>query len=173
VKFIEKLTLTGSDAIDGTGNDLGNALVGNGAANTLSGDAGRDTLNGGAGDDQLIGGAGADVITGGAGSDSFVFAALADKGDAIKDFLVGTDLLEFSAAGFGGGLVAGEAATVMNAASSAAAMGGPNGYFIFDDAGKGLGTLYWDATGGSGADAMAVATLSGVTGLNATDFLIV
>lgn len=170
VKFIEKLTLTGSDAIDGTGNDLGNALVGNGAANTLSGSAGRDALNGGAGDDRLIGGAGADVITGGAGRDSFVFAALADKGDAIKDFLVGTDLLEFSAAGFG--LAAGQAAMVVNAASSAAAMGDPTGYFIFDDAGKGLGTVYWDATGGSGADAVAVATLSGVAGLNATDFLI-
>jgi hypothetical protein len=56
---------------------------------------------------------------------------------------------------------------------SAVAMGGSDGYFIFDDAGKGLGTLYWDATGGSGADAVGVATLSGVTGLSATDFLIV
>jgi len=171
--FIEKLTLTGSAAIDGMGNGLGNTLVGNGAANTLSGGAGRDVLNGGAGDDRLIGGAGADVITGGAGSDTFVFNALADKGDVIRDFLSGTDLLELSAAGFGGGLVAGGAATVMNADNSAAAMGGPDGYFIFDDAGKGLGTLYWDATGGSGADAVAVATLSGVAGLAAADFHIV
>ncbi len=173
VKFVEKLTLSGADAIDGTGNELNNILVGNAAANTLSGGAGRDTINGGAGDDRLIGGAGADVLTGGTGSDTFVFTSLADKGDTIKDLLVGTDMLELSAAGFGGGLVAGEAAMVVNAASAAAAMGGPDGYFIFDDAGKGLGTLYWDANGGSGADAVAVATLGGVTGLSATDFLIV
>lgn len=173
VKFIEKLTLVGDGAIDGTGNDLGNILVGNAGANTLSGGAGRDTMNGGAGDDRLIGGAGSDILTGGAGSDTFVFTSLADKGDVIKDFLPGTDVLAFSAAGFGGGLVAGETAMVVNAASAAAAAGGSTGYFIFDDAGKGLGTLYWDATGGSGADAVAVATLSGVTGLSATDLLIV
>lgn len=172
-RFIEKLTLSGADAIDGTGNDLNNILVGNSAANTLSGGAGKDTMSGGAGDDRLIGGAGADILTGGTGSDTFVFASLADKGDALKYFLVGTDSLEFSASGFGGGLVAGEAVMVVNAASSAVAMGGSDGYFIFDDAGKGLGTLYWDATGGSGADAVGVATLSGVTGLSATDFLIV
>ena len=52
-------------------------------------------------------------------------------------------------------------------------MGGAAGYFIFDDAGPGLGTLYWDATGGSGVDAVAVATLTGVVGLNPADLHIV
>ncbi|MBF0097994.1 MAG: putative Ig domain-containing protein, partial [Magnetococcales bacterium] len=58
---IEKLTLTGISAIDGTGNDLNNALTGNGAANTLSGGMGNDTLNGGAGADTLIGHMGNDI----------------------------------------------------------------------------------------------------------------
>lgn len=58
---IENLTLTLSNAINGTGNALDNVITGNGAANTLSGGAGNDTLVGGAGNDTLIGGAGNDT----------------------------------------------------------------------------------------------------------------
>lgn len=58
---VEKLTLTGTAAIDGTGNELGNTLTGNTAANTLFGGAGNDTLNGGAGADTMIGGTGDDT----------------------------------------------------------------------------------------------------------------
>jgi Ca2+-binding RTX toxin-like protein len=57
----ENLTLTGTDAINGTGNLLNNVLTGNGAANVLTGKLGNDTLNGGAGIDTLIGGAGNDI----------------------------------------------------------------------------------------------------------------
>ncbi|MEK6670819.1 MAG: calcium-binding protein, partial [Nitrospirota bacterium] len=48
---VEHLVLTGTDAIDGTGNELNNTLTGNSAANALTGGAGADTLLGGAGDD--------------------------------------------------------------------------------------------------------------------------
>jgi Ca2+-binding RTX toxin-like protein len=48
---VENLTLTGSAAIDGTGNALANALIGNAAANTLEGLGGADALNGGSGID--------------------------------------------------------------------------------------------------------------------------
>ncbi|MCW5738245.1 MAG: hypothetical protein KIS73_29250, partial [Enhydrobacter sp.] len=41
--FLENLTLTGADAINGTGNELANVIVGNGAANVLTGGAGDDT----------------------------------------------------------------------------------------------------------------------------------
>ncbi len=58
---IERLTLTGTGAIDGSGNDLDNLLTGNAASNTLWGGAGNDTLNGGAGTDTLIGGIGNDI----------------------------------------------------------------------------------------------------------------
>ena len=37
---VERLTLSGSTAINGTGNALGNSIVGNSAANTLNGAAG-------------------------------------------------------------------------------------------------------------------------------------
>ncbi|WP_268915694.1 VCBS domain-containing protein, partial [Aureimonas psammosilenae] len=60
---IERLTLTGSAALDGTGNAIANRLVGNAAANILIGLAGNDTLDGGAGADRMVGGTGDDTYT--------------------------------------------------------------------------------------------------------------
>lgn len=58
---VENLTLTGSSAINGTGNSLDNIITGNSGVNTLTGDAGSDTLNGGADADTMIGGTGDDT----------------------------------------------------------------------------------------------------------------
>ena len=52
---VENLTLTGSSAINGSGNDLDNVLIGNAANNILIGLGGNDTLNGGAGADYPAG----------------------------------------------------------------------------------------------------------------------
>ncbi|MBN9204806.1 calcium-binding protein [Methylibium petroleiphilum] len=57
---LENLTLTGSSAVNGTGNTLNNVLTGNSANNTLTGSAGNDTLDGGGGADALVGGTGND-----------------------------------------------------------------------------------------------------------------
>lgn len=67
---VENLTLTGTAAINGTGNGLNNTITGNSAANTLNGLAGNDTLNGMAGDDTLDGGLGNDTLNGGVGNDT-------------------------------------------------------------------------------------------------------
>lgn len=69
---LERLTLTGTAAINGTGNSLANLLTGNAAANVLSSGAGNDTLNGGAGNDTLNGGVGNDAMSGGTGNDAYV-----------------------------------------------------------------------------------------------------
>jgi Ca2+-binding RTX toxin-like protein len=69
---VEKLTLTGTAAINGTGNTLNNTITGNSANNKLNGHAGNDTLDGGAGNDTLDGGAGNDTLDGGAGTDTLI-----------------------------------------------------------------------------------------------------
>jgi Ca2+-binding RTX toxin-like protein len=51
---VETLVLTGTAAINGTGNVLDNTLIGNSGANTLDGGAGADTMTGGLGDDTYI-----------------------------------------------------------------------------------------------------------------------
>src|SRR5262249_17334099 len=50
---VENLTLTGSSAINGTGNTLANVIVGNTGANLITGGAGKDTMTGGAGIDRF------------------------------------------------------------------------------------------------------------------------
>ena len=51
---VERLTLTGTDAIDATGNDLDNTLIGNAADNVLDGGAGADAMSGGQGSDTYL-----------------------------------------------------------------------------------------------------------------------
>jgi Ca2+-binding RTX toxin-like protein/molybdopterin-binding protein len=69
--WVEDLTLTGSSAINGTGNVLANKITGNAAANILKGGTGNDTLLGGAGNDKLYGELGADSMNGGTGNDIY------------------------------------------------------------------------------------------------------
>ncbi len=117
---IERLTLAGSAAINGTGNVLNNQIIGNVSVNRLDGGAGNDTLDGaegndilvgrtgndvlsgGSGHDTLTGGTGRDVITGGTGADDFNYDSSTETGktaatrDVIKDFTRGLDDIDLS-----------------------------------------------------------------------------
>jgi Ca2+-binding RTX toxin-like protein len=154
---VENLTLaSGAGNINGTGNALDNTIVGNEGNNILTG------------------GAGADTLTGNAGADVFLFNALNEGVDNITDFTSGVDKLEFLAAGFGGGLTANTTPALVSAADIATANhAGSGGYFIFDNSDPNKGTVYWDATGGSGTDAVAIVKLAGVSALLASDLFIV
>jgi Ca2+-binding RTX toxin-like protein len=99
---VENLTLTGTAAVDATGNEANNVLVGNDAGNVLDGLAGNDTLNGGLGNDTLIGGTGDDVMNETASSDDVVRWGRGDGNDSIAD-VGGTDRVEF-----GAGITAGQ-----------------------------------------------------------------
>ncbi len=82
---VENLTLTGSSAINGTGNTLNNSITGNSAANTLNGGTGKD------------------ILTGAAGNDTFIFNNVVESAitetttDVITDFVMGKDKINLSA----------------------------------------------------------------------------
>ncbi|MDQ0322838.1 Ca2+-binding RTX toxin-like protein [Pararhizobium capsulatum DSM 1112] len=70
VETLSTADQSGSDAIDLTGNELGNWLVGN---------AGNNNISAGDGDDVLQGWGGTDTLTGGIGNDFFCFSTLPDQ----------------------------------------------------------------------------------------------
>lgn len=83
---VENLTLTGSAAINATGDGSANTLNGSSGANYLSGLGAADILIGGAGNDSLQGGVGNDMLTGGTGADHFIYAGTNTGTDVIADF---------------------------------------------------------------------------------------
>ncbi len=84
---VENLTLTGSAAIAGTGNDLANRLTGNGGANTLSGLAGDDLLDGGGGADTMAGGAGNDLYVIGQSGDRVIETSASHGSDTVRSII--------------------------------------------------------------------------------------
>ena len=154
--WVNHLTLAGSTAINGTGNDLPNGITGNGAPNVLSGREGIDTLDGGG------------------GGDSFLFNVA--PGDANADLVLGFNsgahklILDGNAhAGTGpsGNFAAGDA-RFWSSASGAAH--DADDRVIYNTS---TGQLWYDADGNGAGAAQRVATLSGAPALAATDIAIV
>jgi serralysin len=169
-KYVSNLLLTGATNINGTGNSIGNMIEGNAGNNTLSGLAGNDELLGGAGTDVLVGGAGNDTLTGGSGADTFRFDTALNVNtnlDTITDFVSGTDKISLSKSIFksiakgitADNLVAGGTSQVLQA----------NDFLRFN---VGDHKLYYDADGSGNGAAVAVIELTGVSTLQASDFII-
>ena len=152
---VENLTLTGTGAINGTGNGLVNLLIGNASANILAGGLGNDTL------------------TGGAGADKFLFNtainATTNK-DIITDFNVVDDTLRLENAIFtkfttAGALTAG---TFVSGAGAKAL--DANDYLIYNTTN---GTLSYDADGNGVGAKIDIVTLIGIPALTTADFAII
>ena len=91
---VENLILTGTAAINGTGNDSANIIRGNEAANVLLG---------GTNNDLIEGGAGADTLDGGTGADTFFYREAGHSAgsvvDTINGFETGLDKIDLRVAG--------------------------------------------------------------------------
>ena len=161
---VENLVLTGSGGVGATGNLLPNRLSGNVAGNLLAGAGGNDTLVGNGGADTLAGGAGKDILNGGPGDDVFLFNAslsAISNLDTVTDFVKGADLIMldtriFQALDAGAGF--GE--SQFRAAPGAIRAADASDRIIYNTT---TGTLFYDADGAGGVDAVKFAVLGAST----------
>ncbi|CAK0742483.1 serralysin [Gammaproteobacteria bacterium] len=160
---LENLTLTGTGAINGTGNALNNFLIGN---------AGNNTLNGSGGNDTLTGGTGNDILTGGSGNDIFRFdTALTNNRDTITDYNVVNDTIQLENAVFTSLVTTGVlAAGSFRFGAGITTAADANDFLIYNST---SGALYYDADGNGAGHAVQFATLSTGLGLTNADFLII
>jgi Ca2+-binding RTX toxin-like protein len=164
---LESLVLTGT-ALKGTGNSLINSLTGNASANQLFGMGGADTIIGGAGADKLTGGAGLDKLTGGAGADHFIFNAIVEGGDHIKDFTKG-DVIDLKGAAFGKLAAGALKATMFQAAAGHVAQDADN-HFLFDTK---TSQLWYDADANKAGAAKMIFDLDTTYKMSALDIHII
>ncbi len=176
----ENLILTGTTAINGTGNALNNTITGNTANNILNGGLGADTLNGGGGDDLLFGGQGNDNLTGAAGLDKFYFSNVTNFSslgvDTLTDFAKGSDKLVLSKTLFtsvGDSLIASELATIATSSATELGVAGSSSAFIVYN--STTGNLFYNPDGATAGliNGGQFATLSNKPILGITDFTII
>ncbi|HEV2864940.1 MAG TPA: M10 family metallopeptidase C-terminal domain-containing protein, partial [Allosphingosinicella sp.] len=149
---VENLTLTGSAALNGTGNALNNTIVGNAAANLLNG------------------GAGGDLLTGGGGADTFAFTSALGGGyvDRITDFATGVDKILLG--GASGQPFAALASGTLGAEAFRVGSARDASDRILYNANN--GGLYYDADGSGSGAAVQIASLTAGLSLKASNFIV-
>jgi len=168
---IERLTLTGSANINGTGNHLGNVLEGNSGNNILAGGDGADTISGNGGTEKIRGGLGNDTLDGGLGIDYFVFDTALNGSlnrDTITNFNANNDTFQldnpiFTQLGGNGALDARYFRAGATALDS-------NDFIVYN---KATGALFYDSNGNGAGGAIQFATLDNEPTLTASDFIVI
>lgn len=130
---------------------------------------GDDVLSGGAGADWLDGQSGRDELTGGAGPDHFYFTTSLDDGavDVITDFSAKDDTIYLDARVFTAFTADGAVAPAVFRNGRTAT--GAADRILYDQATE---TLFYDADGAGGGNAVAFATIGNRAALTSADFRI-
>lgn len=179
-----------SNSLGNNGGTISNVVVDASGvtANGLrfEGNADDNTFIGTTQDDVFVGNSGNDVLTGGSGADTFVFGKVHEQVvtgdettvqsyvdtafdlmgiDIITDFVSGVDKIAFNIDQFSS-LTAGSFTADNLICSVGATAGDANDYMLFDTA---TNALSYDADGSGAGVAVQIATLTGVSSLNASD----
>lgn len=158
---VERLSLRGNGAINGTGNALHNGLNGAEGANTLSGLDGNDIINGGLG---------TDTLTGGAGLDIFVFNTALGAGniDTVTDFNAALDTFRIDNAVFT--VLASTGALAAGFFRAGAAARDADDFIIYNQT---TGALFYDSNANGAGGAVQFAQLTAGTLVTAADFTVI
>jgi Ca2+-binding RTX toxin-like protein len=137
---LENLTLTGSSAINGTGNSADNNIVGNSGNNVLDGLAGADTMSGSSGDDTYIVDNADDVVLEGNGQGTDLVQASVSfaLGSNIENLtLTGGAAIDATGNSLNNQLTGNGVANVLDGGLGADTLsgGGGNDTYVVDDAG--------------------------------------
>ena len=161
----------GNDNLNASGSTGDNLLSGGDGNDTLtaSGASGNNILKGGNGNDYLTGGNGNDSLYGGAGTDTFAFNSYNGGVDSLYDFNATNELIQVSAAGFGGGLSIGSLSANQFTLGTSATSSEER--FIYNSA---TGGLFFDVDGSaSGFTQVKFAQLSAGLSLTENNFVVV
>ncbi|HYD11557.1 MAG TPA: M10 family metallopeptidase C-terminal domain-containing protein [Allosphingosinicella sp.] len=152
IEWLSTAFTAGTAAINLSGNEVGQYLLGNNGANTLDG------------------GTGHDVLIGFGGADNFAFTSALGGGnfDLIADFQGGSDKIQLDDAVFT--QIGGLGALNANAFVTGTAAADASDRIIYNST---TGQLFYDADGTGAGGAVLFATLQGNPVLAASDFMVI